>query len=205
MAATRASTLSGFAHPVFDSQEVFRAVAMAMARPGLPQTVCHAAGERLDLPDIENVYPASLAFLLALADLDTPVWLDERLRTGDLSDYLRFHTGAEITSERSAASFALFAKGYDGAYMTDFAIGLDAYPERSTTLLIQVPDFTSGAPHRVCGPGIQTTEILRPSGLEPKFWTEWHMNQTLYPCGLDVVLVAGHDLIGLPRSVREEV
>lgn len=204
MAATQASTHLGFAHPVFDSQRVFRAAAMAMARPGQPQSVCSAAGERLDLPGIEAVHPTSLALLLALADLDTPIWLDERLRTGDLPAYLRFHTGAEITPERPAASFALFADGYDDAYMTDFAIGQEAYPELSATLLIQVTDFTSGAPHHVRGPGIQTTELLRPAGLAPRFWTEWRMNQALYPCGLDVVLIAGHELIGLPRSVREE-
>lgn len=156
------------------------------------------------MPRIDAVHPASLALLLALADLDTPVWLDERLRTGDLPAYLRFHTGAEIATERPAVSFALFAEGYDGAYMADFAIGQEAYPELSTTLFIQVSDFTSGTPHRMRGPGIETSETLRPGGLERCFWREWRLNQALYPCGLDVMLIAGHEIIGLPRSVREE-
>ncbi len=199
-----ASTRRGFTHPVFDSQGVFRAAAMAMSRPGQLQSVCRADGDRLALPRLADVEPASLALLLALADLDTPIWLDERLRTGDLPAYLRFHTGAEITSERPAVSFALFASGYPGSYMADFAIGQDAYPELSTTLFIQVADLTSGEPRRVRGPGIETTATLRPAGLEARFWSEWRMNQTLYPCGLDVMLIAGHDLIGLPRSVCEE-
>lgn len=35
----QASTQPGFTHPVFDSQRVFRAAAMAMARPTQPQSV----------------------------------------------------------------------------------------------------------------------------------------------------------------------
>lgn len=198
------STLRGFAHPVFDSQGVFRAAAMAMSRPGRPQSVCHADGSSLDLPRIADVEPASLSLLLALADLDTPIWLEERLRTGVLPAYLRFHTGAEVTPERPAVSFALFASSDHGTYLSDFAIGQDAYPELSTTLLIQVTDLTSGTPHHVRGPGIQTTEVLRPAGLDARFWTEWRLNHTLYPCGVDVMLIAGHDLIGLPRSIHEE-
>ncbi len=203
-AATQASTLQGFAHPVFDSQCMFRAAAMAMAQPGQPRVIGDTAGRPLQLPHIEGVHAASLALLLALADLDTPIWLDERLLEGHLPAYLRFHTGADITPERQVASFALFAAAYEGSYTTDFAIGLEAYPERSATLLVQVADFTSGAPRRMRGPGIETTETFRIAGLGPQFWSEWQLNQALYPCGLDVMLTAGHALLGLPRSVREE-
>ena len=198
------STQPGFAHPVFDSQRVFRAAAMAMARPGLPQCISQADGGRLELPRIDGAHLASLALLLALADLDTPIWLDERLRAGGLPAYLRFHTGAEITTERSAASFGLFAEGREGAYMSGFAIGQEAYPELSATVLIQVADFTSGAPRRLRGPGIAATEVICPAGLDAPFWTEWRFNQALYPCGVDVILIAGDQLAGLPRSVREE-
>jgi alpha-D-ribose 1-methylphosphonate 5-triphosphate synthase subunit PhnH len=193
--------LSGFRHPVFDSQRVFRAALQAMAYPGQPQPVTNTAGHRLKLPCFDGVHAASVAWLLALADLDTPLWLDERWRSSALPQYLRFHTGTHVTPQRQAAYFALFGEGYRGAYFADFPIGSDAYPDRSATLIMQATDFTSGAPRVVGGPGIGSTATLRVAGIAPHFWKEWQANQALYPCGIDVVFTTGDTFLGLPRSI----
>jgi alpha-D-ribose 1-methylphosphonate 5-triphosphate synthase subunit PhnH len=202
---TRSVLLRGFRAPVFDSQKVFRAVMMALAYPGKPQWIGTGSAEDLGLPSINGVFPASLAWLLTLADVDTPVWLEERLYSSELVSYIRFHTGAEVTLSRQSASFALFAEGYCGSYCAEFPLGTDDYPECSATLLIQVSNFTAGAPRIIRGPGIATSQVVRIAGLPESFWKAWHANQALYPCGLDILLSAGHHIMGLPRSVTEEV
>lgn len=204
LTAPRPVMQRGFAEPIFDSQRVFRAAAMAMAHPGRPQQMADGAGHCLELPHIAGVHDASLAWLLALADIDTPVWLDERLRQGALAPYLRFHTGAEITHERQNACFALFAEDYPGAYFERFPIGLDAYPEQSATLLIQTSTFTAGSPRVIRGPGVPSTVTLHIDGIRESFWDAWHLNHALYPCGVDVVFTAGRAVMGLPRSITEE-
>lgn len=201
---SHSSMRRGFAEPVFDSQRLFRAAAMAMARPGVPQQIDDRQNHALGLPHVEGVHAASLAWLLALADIDTPVWLDERLRDGVLPQYLRFHTGAEITAVRQQASFALFGADYQGAYFEGFPIGLDAYPEQSATLIVQTSALTSGSPHVIRGPGVPTTITLRIDGIGEHFWEAWHMNHAHYPCGVDVVFTAGRAVMGLPRSAVEE-
>lgn len=197
-------SFKGFSEPVFDSQKVFRAVMMALAYPGKAQWIGKSPEESMGLPTMPGLHSASLAWLLALADVDTPIWLEERLRDRELASYLRFHTGAEVTTERQHASFGLFSAGYCGEYFADFPLGTDACPELSATLLIQVHSFTSGVPRIIAGPGIATTQVLRINGLPETFWKEWHANQALYPCGIDVLLTAGDQIMGLPRSTSIE-
>ncbi|MGE3541115.1 MAG: phosphonate C-P lyase system protein PhnH [Candidatus Tectimicrobiota bacterium] len=83
-----------------------------------------------------------MAWRLALADVETPVGLAERLRSPELVAYLRFHTGAEVTTSRPCASFARFAAGYDGSYCAAFPLGTDDCPELSAT--------HAGADHPFC-------------------------------------------------------
>ena len=196
--------LPGFRDTVFDSQRVFRTALTAMARPGQPQRLDHGQGERLEIPCIDGIHAASLAWLLALADIDTPVWIETQCHTEEFRRYLRFHTGAEITPTRQAAYFGLFREGYDGAFFADFPVGSDDYPNRSATLIIQVADLTSGPPRTVRGPGIRTTVDLCIAAIAPHFWDAWRANQALYPCGVDVVFTAGDMCMGLPRSITEE-
>lgn len=203
VASILTADMPGFSAPVFDSQSVFRAALMAMSRPGQQQRIQTRAGALIGLPDIAGVHTASLAWILALADLETPVWLDERLRGGDLPRYLRFHTGAEITDARQSASFVLFREDYHSSYFDDFPVGLDDCPETSATLIVQVADFTSGAPRTMRGPGIPSTVTIQVSGIRDQFWKEWQVNNDLYPCGVDVVFTAGDTVMGLPRSVAE--
>jgi alpha-D-ribose 1-methylphosphonate 5-triphosphate synthase subunit PhnH len=41
--------------------------------------------------------------------------------------------------------------------------------------------------------------------LPEDFWTEWAANHGLFPCGVDLVFVAGTELCALPRSIAVEV
>ena len=183
----------GLGDPVFESQQTFRAVLDALARPGVAQS----AGAGLSPPS--GLVPAAYVLALTLIDGDTPVWLSPALRTEPVTQSLKFHCGCSIVDHPDEAVFALVAAP-DGPVLADFAPGDDRYPDRSTTVIWQVPSLTGGAPVRLAGPGVKGSIDVAPSGLPPDFWQQWAHNHALYPLGTDLVFVSAVHLLGLPRS-----
>ena len=122
---------AGFSDAVAQSQAVFHAAMMALARPGLAQPL-----------NVGVTPPAALtagvaALALALCDFETTVWLDEALsRTSEVADYLRFHSGARFVKDPAQAQFALIGAPLALRPLADFAQGTLDYPDRSTTLIV---------------------------------------------------------------------
>ena len=75
-------------------------------------------------------------------------------------------------------------------------------PERSTTLIVQLPALDGGPPMRANGPGLAAPVTLAPAGLPDGFWAQWADNRARFPSGVDLVLVAGDAIVGLPRTTR---
>ncbi|MEF2549849.1 phosphonate C-P lyase system protein PhnH [Aurantimonas sp. A2-1-M11] len=191
------STLEGgFADPVFDAQAAFSAIMNAFARPG---TIVDLAG--LARPPAP-VPPAAGAFLAALADYDTPLWLDEAALGAGIAEWLTFHTGAAIVSDTAAASFALACDPSALPPLSRFAGGTADFPDRSATLILCLPDLRDGPPLALTGPGIEREAFANPQGLPDGFLAGWADNRGLYPCGIDVLLVAGSEALGLPRTTK---
>ena len=108
------SLAPAFAEPGLELQSALRAVMRAMSRPGLVQDLRH------DLSPPAPLSAGAATVALTLFDYETPVWLDAALaEAGDVSRWLRFHTGAPITSNPQQAAFALIA---DAANAPDFMI-----------------------------------------------------------------------------------
>ena len=105
-------------------------------------------------------------------------------------------------ADRAAAAFAVLAG--DVASFDGFAVGTDAYPDRSATLLIEVPVLGAGTPRTWRGPGIDGQAIVAVGGLGADFWRAWAENHALFPCGVDIVFAAGPQLLALPRSIAVE-
>lgn len=186
----------GFANPVFDAQSVFRAAQDALARPGIVQAMpCEA------LTPPEGFCLAAAAMLLTLADYATPVWL-----TGGLAHpsayWLSFHTGAPVVDDPALAQFAHLPVGAEMPLLSAFSQGEECYPDRSATLLIECAAFSGGAPVRLSGPGIKDAVEIAPCGLRCGFWVEMIRNAAQFPLGVDVLLLAGRAVIGLPRSTK---
>lgn len=191
--ATTTDIKPGFGDPVMDGQAVFRAVLNAMARPGKLQTV-----EPLrDLP--APLAAATAALCLTLVDQDTPLWIAPELRSAGVEAFLRFHCGCPIIDDHAKAAFAI-ASGAKLPALDSFAIGDDAYPERSTTVLVQTAGLSDTGGLTLRGPGIEETHRLEVTGLRAGIWREWAMNGGLFPCGIDLVLVDGATLAALPRT-----
>lgn len=194
-ATPTADPAPGFTDPVHESQRVFRAVLDAMARPGkiVPLTEPVAAPRPL--------FPTAYAVCLALVDFETPLWLDAAASDGPARESLRFHCGCPLVDRPEDAGFALIVDAPAMPSLPSFAIGDDAYPDRSATLIVQVERLSADAGRTLAGPGIASTVRLDVSPLGGDFWDAWRRNHALYPLGVDVIFAAPDAIAGLPRSV----
>lgn len=187
----------GFADPVWASQTVFRALMDAMARPGTE----HA------LPDV-TVPPAPLsasaaALIATLADADTPVWLDAALtKSSAVKDWIVFHTGAPVVSHASDAAFAIVAAPQNLSALNGFSLGTQEFPDRSTTVILQVSTLSDGVPLALEGPGIKDQTSLAPAPMPQHFEAQWQANRAAFPRGIDLILAAPDCVAALPRSTR---
>ncbi|MBN9455420.1 MAG: phosphonate C-P lyase system protein PhnH [Bosea sp.] len=188
----------GFSDPVFQSQAAFRALLTALSEPGTLQQV---AGE---VPPPEGLTAATATALLTLADYETPVWLPEALRSGPAGAWLRFHCGATVVDKPAEAAFAVIDGMADEPKLSAFNLGTDQFPDRSTTVIVQIAGLEGGPALTLAGPGIPGSRNIAPLGLRPGFTDELRENGALYPLGVDVLLAHGEGLIGLPRSTQVE-
>jgi alpha-D-ribose 1-methylphosphonate 5-triphosphate synthase subunit PhnH len=186
-----------FPEPVLASQAIFRAVMDAFARPGeiKPLPPAQAAPGPLSA--------TAAAVVLALLDYETPVWLDAPLaNTPQVADWIRMHTGARVTAEPQAAAFAFLADPVRMPAFDAFSSGTADYPDRSTTLVLQVERFGSGERMSLSGPGIAAARSFASEPLPADFVERLAANRALFPRGIDLILVSPAAVVALPRSVR---
>lgn len=191
-----AAIAPAFADPTRESQAVFRRIMDAMARPGTIQDLSFAP----DAPD--RLARAGAAVALTLFDFETPVWLDPTLRGGAAENWLRFHCGCPTITDPAQAAFALVTDLAQAPALADFDQGDAKYPDRSTTLVIQLPALTGGPEVVLAGPGIKGESSLALPGLPESFWDQVQTNHAQFQFGVDLIFVAGDRLTALPRSTR---
>ncbi|OBQ59196.1 phosphonate C-P lyase system protein PhnH [Mesorhizobium erdmanii] len=187
----------GFADPVFNAQAVFRAIMDAMARPGSVQPLPALARPPSPLSATAG------AVALALCDNDTPLWLDPALHaSAAIVSWLGFHTGAPLANTAADAHFAIVAAPAEMMALDGFSQGTQDYPDRSTTLILQVGDLTSGAPLLLEGPGIETSATIAPAQMPRHFIEQWKQNNKRFPRGVDIILATADGIACLPRTTR---
>jgi alpha-D-ribose 1-methylphosphonate 5-triphosphate synthase subunit PhnH len=184
----------GLADPVGDTQRAFRRILWAMSHPGeiVALGVCGEPPEGLPA--------AASGVLLTLADVDTPIWASEQNRR-TWQRWLAFHTGAPLTGLLAEAAFAVIASAGEDVLPGDFNVGDDRYPDRSTTVIALCDALDGGTAMQLSGPGIDGTRSIAPRGPDHRFWRAVIDNNTLYPRGVDLLLVAGSHMMALPRSL----
>ncbi len=186
----------GFSDPVFQSQSVFRMLMDGMARPGSVRPAEHDAGQP------EPLGTAAGAIALTLCDHDTPVWLSTGLSKSAVGEWMSFHSGAPLTREKAEARFAFVEAGAALSSFGLFSPGTQEYPDRSTTLVIEVAGFGEGQPFTLSGPGILQSKTVEINGLPEAFLRLWADNRPLFPRGIDVILTAGRSFLCLPRTTK---
>lgn len=204
-ATAQAPLQAGFDDPVLDSQACFRVVLDAMAQPGRISAL--AAGKMpLDLAVPEPLQPVMAGLCLTLLDLDTNLWLDPAAALSEaLRRYLAFHCGCPIVATPADADFALVTDPRAMPPLADFRQGSAEYPDRSTTILLQVERLTNGEGATLRGPGIEDSRRFGASPLPSDFWSQVQSNRALFPCGVDVIFAAPAAVAALPRSTRVEM
>ena len=186
----------GFADPVFGAQGSFRALMDALANPGLAQALVAAEHPVGLVPDLAAV-------ALTMCDHDAEVWLDPALAGDpDVVAWLRFQTGAPLATEPAQAQFALVSDAAALPALSRFALGSDEYPDRSTTIALAVTSLEGGPVLTLRGPGIKEARTIAPVGLPDGLLVQWADNGALFPRGVDVLLLSGGQVIGLPRTTR---
>jgi alpha-D-ribose 1-methylphosphonate 5-triphosphate synthase subunit PhnH len=196
MSANTQAFTGGFSDPVFQSQSVFRMLMDGMARPGSIRAIEHDAGQ----PD--PLGAAAGAIALTLCDHDTPVWLSAGFARSAVGDWIGFHSGAPITREKAEARFAFVEPGVTPSSFGLFSLGTQEYPDRSTTLVIEVAGLGEGQPFTLSGPGILQSKSVEIAGLPEAFLRLWADNRPLFPRGVDVILTAGRSFLCLPRTTK---
>lgn len=192
-----ASLLPGFDNPVDDAQAVFRATLEAFAHPGRLETLPARCG----LPD--GLSPTLAALLLTLADPDTPVWLPADVPAAARA-FLRFHCGCPLVDAIGDATFVCVPAGHAMPALADCAQGLPAYPDRSATLIVEVASLHEGETLTLRGPGIDTVQTLRVTGLPADFHLRWRANNALFPLGVDLLLTSGDQFCAMTRTTQVE-
>ncbi len=188
---------AGLSDPVMQSQQIFRQVLTALAEPGTRLTLPPLAAPR-------GIHSAAYQVCLALLDADTPLWVSDTLAADGLISSLRFHCGCPITSQRHESAFALATpESING--LTDFRQGTHEYPDRSTTLILQVEKLHNDGPWHLSGPGIDGSRQVGIDGLSGH-WPAWlEANRAAFPLGIDLLLTDGNSLMGLPRTTNVEM
>ncbi|WP_213736289.1 phosphonate C-P lyase system protein PhnH [Bradyrhizobium sp. dw_411] len=194
---TLAELPAGFADKVLSSQTTFRSVMDAMARPGSVQTITAAAGTP------GTMMRGTAAIALTLFDHDTPIWLDPVMsETSDVARWLKFHTSAPVIQDSSICHFALIGAPSALPGFDRFSFGSNEYPDRSTTLILQVESLTQGPTLELRGPGIDGVATLQATFAPSDLFERLSINAALFPRGIDVVLVHDDAIVAIPRTTR---
>lgn len=187
--------LAGFTDPVSEAQSAFRDILDAMSRPGrIVSLRCPALAPR-------GLSVAAASVIATLADLDTPLYLDGAFDTPAIASFGAGQCGAPLASGPVGATFALVA-GAALLPLYRFGLGDEAYPDRSTTVIVEVVELGAGQVFTLSGPGIDGETSLAVAGLPAGLSAAWGVQHTAFPLGVDLILCAGNRIAALPRSVR---
>ncbi len=217
------SIFPGFSENVHDSQAVFRTVLNAMSEPG---TLHGLTGVQL-VEESSTLFPTSYALALSLFDSSTRICLSPGVDDKHVKNSLSFHSGCVFETvfkmtqstatkhanakESSIDFFVLNADEWFDYYAHGLiSIGDLAYPEKSTTIILQVDSlsetrFSAAKNFRLSGPGIESHQDIFISSsndaCDAAFFESVQKNQTTFPLGLDFILCSREKIMALPRSV----
>lgn len=177
--------------PPTQSQQAFRAMLEALARPGTPMA--------LPREPLTTLAPAIVP-VIALADLRTGVCVLEH--DGDRwAEAVATATSAP-TWPAEMARLVAAVRPIDEEDLRGFTRGSAYAPEDGALVALSVRDV-QGGPLRwtLSGPGIRGTARIAPQGLPAGFVAARADAVAAYPAGIDILLVTDDGrVVGLPRT-----
>ncbi len=172
-------------------QQVFRALLHAMAEPGRAR---HLTG----LPSGQGIASGLAAVLHTLLDAECKVglWHD----VPEWRSWLREQLFVDITGWQKAEFVLARSDCWSWSALTDLWPGSEEAPESSATLILECGTEAEKT-FLLSGPGIDGVRHCQ-LPLPAEFVPVWQHNASLYPRGMDVLLVMPAACIALPRTVR---
>jgi alpha-D-ribose 1-methylphosphonate 5-triphosphate synthase subunit PhnH len=181
----------GFNDPDLGSHQTFRAIFTAMDHPGQIVTIC----ENPNGPDVLN--SASAATCLTLLDYETPVWTDVDWKNPAIN-WLQFDCDSCVVTEPCMANFAIITKPTGMPPLDYFRIGPHKYPEKATTMVVQVDDILPSKVNKCSDILVDKVGQLELVGIPNRFWKQWQHLSSLHPLGIDIFFTCDDVLIALP-------
>lgn len=182
----------GFESIVFDSQQSFRLILDAMARPGIKKDL------NLKITPPRNLYAPTAAAILTLLDPDTSFYLNSD--KDEIKDWIRFHCGSKQSILKKDVSFAIIfdSKGLD---IEEFSHGTFSRPDISTTFIIQVKKIEEVSNENslvFTGPGIKEEHFVMIDGLDKEILRA--REKFVFPLGADFILTDDKGFLAIPRT-----
>lgn len=161
-------------------QHAYRQLMQAFANPGQLETLSDEAA------------------LLTLATL-----LDGATSLADVHGLISTLDWARLETVSAIAETAHFVLA-DGAQAPTFTPGIGTLesPEEGATLLLSVASLNSGSSYTLSGPGVDGSRNVAVRGLNPAWLASRESWNAAFPMGVDIVLLAGKQVMALPRTTR---
>ncbi|MBX2854054.1 MAG: phosphonate C-P lyase system protein PhnH [Rhodobacteraceae bacterium] len=175
--------------------QMFRASLEALSRPGTPRPLAFDAAPA-------PLSPAAAALIWTVSDADAPIWVAPSRQSTEIEQFIRFRTGVAPLAAPEGAAF--FIGRWDELAESPMSLGSPEYPDRSTTLIIEVDGFAAGLGASLSGPGLAQPAPLSVDGVDYRFWPFVERNAALFPLGVDMFLCASDQIVGLPRSTQPD-
>ena len=183
----------GFKNKTFESQEAFHLILQATANPGKKVKFMNHNYSQ------EDLHISSVNIIFTLLDLDTNVFI-QSAQENTISNFIKLHTGSPITKNKVESDFAVVTDG--DLDFDSFNEGLDQYPDKATTLIIQIQSMSQGEDFVLSGPGIKNSNRITLSGIPHNFKEKVNANSSKFPLGVDIFLTCKNELISLPRTIK---
>lgn len=175
------------------SRETFLALLRGLSYPGRKQA--------LPLPQDTSTTRALAVIGTALLDLETTYFVAPG--NEPLMAQLTLTGARAVDSAHAAYQFyPTLKQDADLTLIEPAPIGDMQNPDKAATLIIgcQLAPVEAATSFTLTGPGIQTQQTLDVAGIAPAFWALRQQRFSQYPLGWDVFLVAGSQVVGLPRT-----
>lgn len=170
-------------------QKICRVLMEVMSRPGRIENITK-------LSDGASAERAVLATLM-----DAEVSLCDQHKRLDSADWPLLQAQLALANK---ANYVLC----QGVNAVDFSpmLGTLSSPEDSTTLLLVVESLGTGEIElNVTGPGVNGNQAVRLSGLHKDWLDQRQQWVSLFPLGVDIILLDKTRVMALPRTTKVEV
>jgi alpha-D-ribose 1-methylphosphonate 5-triphosphate synthase subunit PhnH len=198
----------------FYTQQTFRRILDAMARPGKVQTM--TADQQIVAASLGRQAGYLMGIARTLLDVEVTFCIRAEMeKENGLAELIPLYTNS-AAAPAATADFIFMNGADDPAVLKDLYRGSLEFPDRGATVVIAVSYVCSERPYEseggltlaISGPGVNGERLLYTGGLRRAQVAALNEVNQEFPLGIDLIIIAGDKLACIPRSsavvVRED-